>query len=164
MKRVIRPQWIICGISLLAFVLINVTGCAKSQFQKKATAKPKLGVEEKTKDDPPIYYDFNDVLIPGELKLEREASFIYQTVGLTAGVLVFSGRVELNSLIDFFKNNMTKDNWQIISSIKSERNMMLFKKEKRWCVVSIKEKKLFDTETEIWVAPIVSDTGPGLLK
>jgi len=42
--------------------------------------------------------------------------------------------------------------------------MMLFKKEKRWCVVSIKEKKLFDTETEIWVAPIIIDTGSGLLK
>jgi len=59
---------------------------------------------------------------------------------------------------------MTKDNWQIVSSIKSDRNMMLFKKEKRWCVVSIKEKKLFDTETEIWVAPIISDIGSGLLK
>jgi hypothetical protein len=164
MKRVIRARWIICCISLLAFVLINVVGCAESQFQKKSTAKPESNAEKEVKGEIPIYYDFNDVLIPGELKLEREASFIYQTSGLTAGVLVFSGRVELSSLIDFFKNNMSKDNWQIISSIKSERNMMLFKKEKRWCVVSIKEKELFDTETEIWVAPIIGDTESGLLK
>jgi len=164
MKKVILAKWIIFCIGLPAFVFMNISGCAESQFQKKATTKPKPAVEEKSKSEAPIYYDFNDVLVPGELNLEREASFIYQTAGLTAGVLVFSGRVELNSLIDFFKNNMAKDNWQIISSIKSERNMMLFKKEKRWCVVSIKEKKLFDTETEIWVAPIISDTGSGLLK
>lgn len=164
MERVIRARWMICCIGLLLFVIMNMSGCAESQFQKKATTEPESAVKEKTKGETPIYYDFNDVLIPAELKLEREASFIYQTAGLTAGVLVFSGRVELNSLIDFFKNNMAKDNWQIISSIKSERNMMLFKKEKRWCVVSIKERKLFDTETEIWVAPIIGDIGSGLLK
>ena len=164
MKRVVRARWVICCFSLLVFCLMNLTGCAESQFQKKPAAKPKPAVEEKTTGAPPMYYDFNDVLIPGELKLDRDASFIYQTAGLTAGVLVFSGRVELNSLINFFKNNMAKDNWKIVSSIKSERNMMLFKKEKRWCVVSIKEKELFDTETEIWVAPIVGDIESGLLK
>jgi len=159
-----RLRHVICGISLFVFIFIAITGCTGSQYQKKSTAKPESNAEKEAKGETPIYYDFNDVLIPGELKLEREASFIYQTAGLTAGVLVFSGRVELSSLIDFFKNNMSKDNWQIISSIKSERNMMLFKKEKRWCVVSIKEKELFDTETEIWVAPIIGDTEPGLLK
>jgi hypothetical protein len=164
MKRAIRARWIICFISLFTFFFMNMTGCNGTQYQTKSTAKPESDVEKEGEGETPIYYDFNDVLIPGELKLEREASFIYQTSGLTAGVLVFSGRVELSSLIDFFKNNMTKDNWQIVSTIKSERNMMLFKKEKRWCVVSIKEKELFDTETEIWVAPIVGDTESGLLK
>ena len=164
MKEATRGRWVICCAGLLIFFLLTAAGCAESQFQSKSSKKPTPPVETETKGDPPIYYDFNDVLIPGELKLDREASFIYQTAGLTAGVLVFSGRVELNSLIDFFKNNMAKDNWQIVSSIKSERNMMLFKKEKRWCVVSIKEKELFDTETEIWVAPIVGDNDSGLLK
>ena len=164
MKGVTRGPWMICCAGLLTFFLITIFGCAETQFQTKSAEKPTPAIEEEKKGDPPIYYDFNDVLIPGELKLDRDASFIYQTAGLTAGVLVFSGRVELNSLIDFFKNNMAKDNWQIVSSIKSERNMMLFKKEKRWCVVSIKEKELFDTETEIWVAPIVGDFESGLLK
>jgi len=164
MNLAIRGRWVICCAGLLTFFLMNMTGCAESQYQTKSAKKPTPVTEERSKGDTPIYYDFNDVLVPGELKLDREASFIYQTAGLTAGVLVFSGRVELNSLIDFFKNNMAKDNWQIVSSIKSERNMMLFKKEKRWCVVSIKEKELFDTETEIWVSPIVGDIDSGLLK
>ena len=164
MKKAIRGRWVICCAGLLAFFLMTISGCADSRFQTKSAEKPAPPAEEDATDDPPIYYDFNDVLIPGELKLDREASFIYQTAGLTAGVLVFSGRVELNSLIDFFKNNMAKDNWQIVSSIKSERNMMLFKKEKRWCVFSIKEKELFDSETEIWVAPIVGEIDSGLLK
>ena len=164
MNVAIRGRWVICCAGLLAFFLMNMTGCAESQYQTKSAKKTPPAAKEQAKGDPPIYYDFNDVLIPGELKLDREASFIYQTAGLTAGVLVLSGRVELNSLIDFFKNNMAKDNWQIVSSIKSERNMMLFKKEKRWCVVSIKEKELFDTETEIWVAPIVGEIDSGLLK
>jgi hypothetical protein len=109
------------------------------------------------------YYDFGDVLVPTELKLDRKSSFIFQTPSMVAGVLALSGRVEMNSLIHFFETNMLKDNWEPVSSFKSVRTIMLYRKENRWCVINISETS-FTTDVEIWVAPTTADVEGGLLK
>ncbi len=111
----------------------------------------------------PLYYDFEDVLVPKDLKLDAKNSFVYQASGLAAGVLVFSSKVERNSLIQFFENNMAKDNWQAVSSFKSPRTLLLFEKDNRWCVINITDNN-WDTLVEIWVAPYGGRFGSGLLK
>jgi hypothetical protein len=58
---------------------------------------------------------------------------------------------------------MTKDNWQYVSSFKSPRTLLLFKKENRWCVINITENK-WNTRVEIWVAPFSGNSASGLLK
>jgi hypothetical protein len=69
----------------------------------------------------------------------------------------------MTSLSAFFENNMSKDNWQPVSSFKSPRTIMLFHKENRWCIINISEKE-FSTHVEIWVAPTSNEAGSGLLK
>ena len=130
-----------------------------------STPKTTDGSETRVKDkkNSPLYYDFEDVLIPPELKLNTESSFVYHSSGLTAGVLVFKSDVERNSLIHFFESNMTKDNWQYVSSFKSPRTLLLFKKENRWCVINITDNK-WNTSVEIWVAPFSGNSDSGLLK
>jgi hypothetical protein len=147
------------GIMIMAAFLVS--SCSALQKKDKATAPSS---EKKTdKQAVALYYDFGDVLVPKELKVDKNASFIYRTAGFSAGVLVLKGRIESASLIDFFENNMVKDNWKIISSFKSERTMMLFQKENRWCVISIKDET-FNTRVEIWVAPTINQTKAGLIK
>ena len=130
-----------------------------------STPKTTDGSEAREKDEKnaPLYYDFGDVLVPRELKLNAKSSFVYQTTGFTAGVLVFESKVERVSLIEFFDNNMTKDNWQAVSSFKSPRTLMIFQKENRWCVINITDDS-WDTMVEIWVAPFSGLSGSGLLK
>ena len=130
-----------------------------------STPKTTDGSAAKVKDEKnaPLYYDFVDVLIPREIKLNTKSSFVYHTSGFTAGVLVFKSKVERNSLIQFFENNMTKDNWQAVSSFKSPRTLLLFQKENRWCVINITDNN-WDTLVEIWVAPFSGLSGSGLLK
>ena len=111
----------------------------------------------------PLYYDFGDVLIPSELEVNKNASFVFRTPGFSAGVLSLKGRVEGNSLIKFFDANMVKDNWQLVSSFKSRRTIMLFHKENRWCVINITEKDYY-TYAEVWVSPATAEAGTGLLK
>ncbi len=112
---------------------------------------------------PPIYYDFGDVRLPEELKVNNRDSFVYRTAGFSAGVLVLEGRVELYSLITFFENSMKQENWKFLSSFKSPRTIMLYQKENRWCVINITEK-LSTTLVEIWVAPTMDASGAGFLK
>lgn len=151
------------GAVILGFVIamvISVGGCS-SLTQKDGTAtapstKTASGV-------PALYYDFGDVLVPKELKVHKKSSFVYQTEGFSAGVLVLKGRIETSSLISFFETNMTKDNWHLISSFKSERTMLLFQKAHRWCVINITDET-FNTYVEIWVAPTTKGLQSGLLK
>ena len=111
----------------------------------------------------PVYRDFGDVLVPSEMVPDPDASFVYITSGLTVGVMTVKGRVETDSLIAFFQNNMTKDNWKLISYFKSPKTLMLFRKETRWSAINITEGSYY-TYAEIWVAPTVGDIDTGLLK
>ena len=148
------PVLIVC---ILALLLLPVA-CS-------TTPKTTDGSDAKEKNDKnaPLYYDFGDVLIPRELELDFNSSFVYQTSGLTAGILAFKSKAELGSMIDFFENNMAKDNWQAVGTFKSPRTLLLFQKENRWCVINITDSR-WDTLVEIWVAPFNDLSGSGLLK
>jgi hypothetical protein len=141
-------------------VVFSAGGCSSlSKKDDKATAPAsKTGSAVAAR-----YYDFGDVLVPKELKVDKKSSFIYNTTGFSAGLLVLKGRIETSSLISFFETNMANDNWNIISSFKSERTMLLFQKAHRWCVMSITDEA-FNTLVEIWVAPTTKDPQTGLLK
>lgn len=154
-----KRMWLIV-LGLMLAMIISSGGCSSlTKKGDKATApsaKSGSGV-------PAMYYDFGDVLVPKELKVDKKSSFIYQTEGFSAGVLVLKGRIETSSLIAFFETNMAKDDWQNISSFKSERTMLLFQKAHRWCVINITDER-FNTYVEIWVAPTIGDGKTGLLK
>ena len=130
-----------------------------------STPKTTDGSEAREKDEKnaPLYYDFSDVLVPRELKLNAKSSFVYHSSDFTAGVLVFESKVERVSLIEFFDNNMAKDNWRVVSAFKSPRTLLLFQKENRWCAINITDND-WETMVEIWVAPLSGLSGSALLK
>ena len=147
------------GIGAVFFLIIS--GCAGGKSKKSGPGSQVT--TPKDKGPSPLYYDFGDVLIPNELKVNNKASFVYKTSGFSAGVLTLSGKVKTSSLVAFFENNMQKDNWRTISSFKSPRTVMLFQKENRWCMINISEKD-FKTYVEVWVAPTINEAEAGLLK
>ncbi len=149
-------------------MLFLISGCSMFNSGKSLPDDP--NDEEKAKSAP-LYHDFGDVLTPRELEVDREVSFIYKTPGFSAGVLTLKGRVDRNSLIAFYENNMPKDNWRLVSSFKSPRTMMLYHKENRWCVINISEGGIYNnTLVEVWVSPTMDAVAPaamgetGLLK
>ena len=98
-------------------------------------------------------------MIPAELSLNRNNSFVYSTPSFSAGVLVFEGYVQGESLVNFFATNMAKDGWILKSSFRYRRVILNFEKDRRSCLVSVAEYPL-NTRVEIWVAPQVAATMP----
>jgi len=148
-------------VFMFAVILLLFAGCSTLKTDEKDSfSNTSLFKENK---DAPLYYDFGDVLIPKEFKIDKNSSFVYTSPGFSAGVLAMNGRVEVSSLCAFFEENMTKDNWKLIVSFKSLRTLMLFQKENRWCVINITDGQL-STGLEIWVAPTVTEGVRGLLK
>lgn len=151
------------GLIVLALAIAMIFSSGGCSSLTKKNNQATASSSQSDSGVPARYYDFGDVLVPEQLKVDKKSSFIYQTEGFSAGVLVLKGRIETSSLISFFENNMTKDNWHMISSFKSERTMLLFQKEHRWCVMSITDET-FNTYVEIWVAPTTKGIQTGLLK
>jgi len=148
---------------MMTVLLFIVSGCSALRTQKSSSTSEVVVKEDK--GDAPLYYDFGDILIPSELKVDKKSSYIVQSPGFLTGILALKGNVERNSLIAFFENNMAKDNWREITLFKSPRTstIMLFQKENRWCVININENS-YNTYVEIGVAPAINEPEPGLLK
>jgi len=143
-------------VFLTLFLTFNVIlfGCTLFQKDTSTTKSVEEKVQPpKAKGPSAKYYDFEDILIPDEMKLDKEKSFVYETPLLKAGILVFSGRVEVTSLIQFFKENMVKDNWKLLNSFKYKGYLMNFQKPDKSCMISIVDGT-FSTSLEIWVGPI----------
>ncbi len=140
----------------IAFVLMvsaAVTGC--SGLNTGGAKNASNTTPAMTRETTAVYYDFKDVLIPKELKVMDGATVVVSTPGYTSGIISLKGRIESRSLFNFFSNNMAKDNWNMISNIKSPGStIMIFQKASRWAVITIREKD-FNTYVEVGVAPTV---------
>jgi len=135
------------------FVAFILSAC--STTRKEGTSS---SLEQRSRGS---YYEFEDIQIPSELTLEKKSSFVYTASRIKVGLLTFTGRVEPDSLAAFFQNNLPRDGWRPISSLKFRQTMLVFLKEDRACVITIREKT-FSTALEVWVGPI--EQGPGPVK
>lgn len=98
------------------------------------------------------YYptDFKDLLIPSELDWNRGNSMVIRTDSFAGGILNFSGRVEANSLSDFFVNTMEKNNWKLSGSVKYKKILLAFVKPNKTCTITISDNE-FGIKTEVFV-------------
>lgn len=148
-----RRKSVLILACILASCFFLATGCANSQKQKSGPTTGPM----------PVYYDFGDVLVPKELKVIKKESFLFSAAELSAGVLSLKGRVDRDSSIAFFEDNMPKDGWVLVGAVKTPHSMLLFQKETRRCVIEISETSL-DTRVKIWVTTTLESSKSGLLK
>ena len=112
-----------------------------------------------------VYHDFDDILIPKVMQVNRKMSSVFETPTITAGVLSFEGTLNPIELIEFFKTNMAKDNWTIVGMFKSLRSILQFEKGNRWCMITLTDSpRGYKTQVEIWVTPRNDAAASGLLK
>jgi hypothetical protein len=123
----------------LAVILLLLSGCAK----KNIWSKDQGGIDEKAAENEPYYAnDYNDIMVPSELSWDREGSMSIKTESYAGGVLKFVGRVEVNSLADFFVNSMAKNRWKLVGSAKYKNILLAFTKPNKTAMVIIYESGL----------------------
>ena len=137
-------------VFFLLFLFSILSACATA---KKEGTSPSMEQSPRAS-----YYDFDDIRIPSEMKVDKKDSFVYTSGNLKVGVLAFSGGVEPDSLTAFFQNNLPRDGWRLVSTLKYRGTMLVFLKEDRVCIITIKEK-MFSTVLDVWVGPIEQSSG-----
>jgi hypothetical protein len=158
MERNIGIRWL--GLLLFSLGIIGLMlGCGSVLQEQKKESQPAATTPSAapaiTKMDRPNarYYDFEDVKIPNELTLDNSKSRVFQTPATAAGVLVFDGYVESNSLVTFFKESMAKDNWQFKAMFKlPPKTHLLFEKKNKRSLINI-EDSWTSTKVDVWVMP-----------
>lgn len=99
------------------------------------------------------YYDFDDILIHKDLKYDIKDSTVLESDSFKVGFQVFTGRIEALSLVNFFVENMAKDGWKNIYSLKGKSSELIFEKPGKRCTIKVKDEA-FDTRVEIQAVEI----------
>jgi hypothetical protein len=139
----------------LLVALLLLAGCMPMGSDQGAadTGHTSAATTSAVTNEPYYPVDFRDLLIPGELEWNREKSVSINTASFTGGILNFNGRVEVNSLTDFFINGMKKDGWEVTGSVKSRDVLLAFIKPQSSCMIKIAEGgTLGKTEVTVYIA------------
>jgi hypothetical protein len=131
-------SWLESGLSSA-----SGTAAANQATGKKSASEPGKLPDQK---------EFGDVMIPRDMDIDKDASFVYTRSGLNAGLLRLSGRVETKSLMRYFQNNMANEGWRMISQFHAPQSLMIFEKESRMCVIAVEDAS-FQTFADVWVVP-----------
>ncbi len=163
--RRIKDIFIVAPLAL--FLIMGLTGCQTTGSSQSESSEADPAPTAQSAQPANLYRDFKDILLPGEMKVDDKRTYIVQGPGLTTGILTIKGYVERDSLIDFFKSAMVRDNWTELASFKSPSkntsSILVFQKADRTAIINIHEES-FNTYVEIAVAPMAPGSSGGLMN
>jgi hypothetical protein len=99
-------------------------------------------------------YRFEDIPLPPGMSLIRKESFLYETRATKTGLLIYEGRGEMEKLSSFFKQQMPKYQWRLLSNFELHNIMLTFIKEGWSSTIYILPQEGETKRLEIRVGPI----------
>jgi hypothetical protein len=100
-------------------------------------AATNTGSQAETYDTPNYYYLFDDILVPNGMEHTADEDFSFDTQQFKAGIQNFQGRVVFDDLVNFFQNNMVKDGWRKVSSVRSKKSILIFEKNNKAAIIEL---------------------------
>jgi len=138
----------------LALMIFILSGCWANKSPEPEPFEPVSESEEPKPRETAAhgYYDFEDIPIPKEMSIDRDDSILFESQGIKAGMLTYSGRVDSNSLFNYFLSALPNEGWDLLSYIKYGTQIQTFAKDDRLCIIRIIDGRL-RTELQIWISP-----------
>ncbi len=99
------------------------------------------------------FYVFEDIPVPSELSVQPKNSNVFQSGQLKMGFLTLRGRVNSNSVLNFFVAALPREGWRLKGQFRYNRSLLIFDKPDKICVILIKEATYY-TYVEIYVSPV----------
>jgi len=141
----------------MVFVLlfVGVYGC--KDFPSYRTIQER---EPEVKQPVLTSYRFEDIPLPPGMTLLRKESFLFETRATKAGLLIYEGRGEMEKLSNFFKQEMPKYQWRLVSNFELQNVMLTFMKEGWISIIYIVSQEGETKRIEIRVGPIETKVPP----
>lgn len=138
------------SLLLLLTILFFLSNCATLGLDNNDEVAKTTAPDAVSGSQPYYPTDFKDLLIPAELTWNRDETMTIRTASFAGGILNFTGRVEVNSLSDFFIGSMAKNGWKLAGTIKSKNILLTFTKPHKTCMFKISETD-FTMKTNVYV-------------
>lgn len=148
------------SIIVLILFIFTLTGCAAfDRYQSR-----RRDTRTRVSDDPyspevSAALRFRDIPVPVELSIIPEDSYSFQTETFRAGLLKYQGRMDPEILVNFFKEQMPRHNWELVNIIEYDRKLLNFEKQNQSCVITIETRRATSYVT-ISVAPKSDRSAP----
>jgi hypothetical protein len=152
-------------LHLVLICIVALSGCSSMGGQGSAPPPNPVGQQPQTTASTgggavtpspsaprPLFYDFPDIPVPQELNLQSKESYVVQSGSIRTGLLTLRGRVDLNSLINFFQMAMPRENWKPKGYFRYQRSILIFEKPDKICVIRLYEGMVY-SYVEIFVTP-----------
>ena len=149
-RKPVEFGWVLLTLVTMLFAG-GLAGCASTPWSSESSSGKAGGGSQMR----PTAYDFPDVMIPNELELVSGSSYVFQGPKTKAGLLVFKGRVETRSVVDFFQTSMPRENWKFKGGFRYKRSVLVFEKPDKICLINIHED-LYYTYVEVYLTPVES--------
>jgi hypothetical protein len=101
------------------------------------------------------YFQFNDIPIPPQLDEQAKNSYVFQSGQIKMGFLTLRGRVNSDSMINFFVVALPHQGWRLKAQFRANRSLLIFDKSDKVCVILMKDETYY-TYVEIYVSPVSS--------
>ena len=138
------------GVGMVSVLLcVGVYGC--KNLLPSRTVRER---EPESKQASLTSYRFDDIPLPPGMTLNREESFLYETGTTKAGLLIYEGKGEIEKLSSFFKQEMPKNEWRLVSNFEVDNVMLAFMKEGWSSIIYILPQGGAKKRLEIRVGPI----------
>lgn len=112
----------------LLLILLFFSSCSPvSYYYQQEEGEKKLEISKRS--------FLKDIPVPGGFKFLPLESFIYQARNARVCVLKYYGSSWPHTLTEFYKENMPKYGWEILSTIVGKESLLTFKKNDELCTV-----------------------------
>ncbi len=132
---------------VIVLLAVGVYGC-ENFLSYRTTREPEVEQQIATS------YRFEDIPLPPGMTLNRKESFLYEARVTKTGFLVYEGRGEMERLASFFKQQMPKHEWRLMSNFEFQNVMLIFVKEGWISVIYILPQEGDAKRIEIRVGPV----------
>ncbi len=113
-------------LSLVVISVILFSGCSGVQKRESTGFL-----------DPQILFKFSDIPSPAGFKLVEEDSYIFETSGLRVFFLKYTGKAEIDKVVNFYREQMSMYDWQLLNVVEYGDRMLNFDRPKETCIVRI---------------------------
>lgn len=116
------------------------------------TALTGCATVSENKLEPQAILKLSDVPIPAGLKALPQTSYSFENAGMRVAVLRYQGKVNIDQMINFYKEQMPTYNWNLVNIIEYGQRLLNFERDNETCIITMQVAGFWNEDTLVTIS------------